>query len=120
MTKIALAARTQNGSATPRGKAGVRMTETPGRYDVGNPSNQSQPSIQELDSKIDILIEQVARLTEVLTTGLNDFNDRLNRMAEATERQVFVVFRQVLTIERPSLMSERVALMLERVFPESK
>lgn len=93
------------------------MTETTSVYKVGD---RPQPSIQQRGDQLDIQIEQVARLTEVLTTGLNDFNDRLNRMAEATEQQASVAERQALTIERSSLESERVALMLERVLPENE
>lgn len=90
------------------------MTETPSIYNVGD---RPQPSRQQLDGKLYILIEQVGRLTEVLTTGLNDFNNKLDRMAEATERQATVAERQALTIERQSLAIERLALMLERVLP---
>lgn len=91
------------------------MTETLLSYDVGDRLEQPpQPSIQSLDSKLDILIEQVGRLTEVLTTGLTDFNARLDRIAETTERQATVAERQSLTIERQSLAIERLALILER------
>jgi methyl-accepting chemotaxis protein len=89
------------------------MTETQGNYNVGAHPDRLQLSIQHPDS----LIEQVTRLTEVLTTGLNDFNDRLEYMAEATEQQATVGERQALTIERQSLALERLALMLERVLP---
>jgi|ERR671933_86934 methyl-accepting chemotaxis protein len=93
------------------------MTETTSVYNVGD---RPQPSIQQRGDQLDIQIEQVARLTEVLTTGLNDFNDRLNRMAEATEQQASVAERQALTIERSSLVIERLALMLEQSAAKSR
>ena len=87
------------------------MTETDDRPDL--PTSQS--SIQQLDTKLDILIEQVAKLTSVLTVGLSDLDAKLDRITEATERQAAVAERQALTIERQSLAIERLALMLERV-----
>ncbi len=71
------------------------MTETPGIYNVGD---RPQPCIQQRGDQLDIQLEQVARLTEVLTTGLNDFNDRLERMAKATERPATVAEHQALTL----------------------
>lgn len=86
------------------------MTETTSVYNVGDRPDRLQSSIQHSD----ILIERATRLTEVLATRLNDFNDRLERMAEATEQQASVAERQALTIERSSLVIERLALMLEQ------
>ncbi len=40
------------------------MTETPGRYDIGD---TPEPSIQGLGNKLDILSDQIGRLTEGLT-----------------------------------------------------
>ncbi len=85
------------------------MTEIPGVYNVGGdrPERVPQPSIQQLDTKLELLIEQVGKLTEVLTIGLGDFNARLDRIAEVAERQA-------LTIERQSLAIERLVLILEK------
>ncbi len=72
------------------------------------------PSIQQLDTKLDLLIEQIARLTEGLTEfrvtmqeGFTNLDARLDRIADVAERQS-------LTIERQSLAIERLALILER------
>jgi methyl-accepting chemotaxis protein len=84
------------------------VSETPGVYNVGGDRpERSQTSIQKLDTKLDLLIEQLGRLTEVLTTGLADFNARLDRIADVAERQA-------LTIERQSVAIERLVLILEK------
>ncbi len=85
------------------------MSETPPRYDVESdrPEQPPQLSIQSLDTKLDLLIEQVGRLTEVLTTGLSDIKALVERQAQTTEAQsqsitalVQLANRQAAAIER--------------------
>lgn len=85
------------------------MTETLETSNLGE-----EPTLREINSKIDLLTEQIARLTEVLTVGLADFNARLDRTNTTIERITAVSERQALTIERQSLAIERLALILER------
>jgi hypothetical protein len=78
------------------------MTETGRTYGTGE-----RPTLADLNTKLDILVEQVARLTEVLTVGLSDLKNFV-------ERQALMAERQTLTIERRSLAIGRLALMLEK------
>ncbi len=81
------------------------MTETPGRYDVGGDRpERPQIAIQQLDTKLDILSDQIGRLTEGLTAlrliseqqlevarlqgdRLNLIDGRLDRLTAITEQQ---------------------------------
>ena len=85
------------------------MSETPGLYDVGGnrPEPPPQPSIQALDSKIDLLIEQVGRLTEVLTTGLGDIKALVERQAQTAEAQAESITALVQLANRQASAIER-------------
>jgi methyl-accepting chemotaxis protein len=81
------------------------VTETPGRYDVGGDRpERPQIAIQQLDTKLDILSDQIGRLTEGLTAlrliseqqlevarlqgdRLNLIDGRLDRLTAITEQQ---------------------------------
>jgi archaellum component FlaC len=63
------------------------VTETPGRYNVGGTPD---PSIQRLDNKLDILSDQIGRLTEAVTgLGLASSEQRqsLELLAQVTRQQ---------------------------------
>jgi DNA repair exonuclease SbcCD ATPase subunit len=63
------------------------VTETPGRYNVGGTLD---PSIQRLDSKLDILSDQIGRLTEAVRgLGLTRSEQRqsLELLAQVTRQQ---------------------------------
>lgn len=77
------------------------MTETP-------------PDIQRLDNKLDLLIDQIGRLTEGLTEFRSTMQEGFAELKAITDRQAATAERQALTIERQSLAIERLALMLER------
>ncbi len=88
------------------------MTGTPGRYELdGTP----EVSTQQLDNELDLVIDQISKLTE----GLTDFRTAVQKgfleLKVITSHQDATAERQAVTIERPSLTLERLALMLERV-----
>jgi hypothetical protein len=81
------------------------MTETPGRYDLGS---TPEVSIQQLDNKLDLLIDKIGKLTE----GLTNFRTAVQ---EGFLELKVITSRQAATAEGQSLAIERLALMLERV-----
>jgi hypothetical protein len=81
------------------------MTETPGRYDLGS---TPEVSIQQLDNKLDLLINKIGKLTE----GLTNFRTAVQ---EGFLELKVITSRQAATAEGQSLAIERLALMLERV-----
>jgi hypothetical protein len=81
------------------------MTETPGRYDLGG---TPKVSIQQLDNKLDLLIDKIGKLTE----GLTNFRTAVQ---EGFLELKVITSRQAATAEGQSLAIERLALMLERV-----
>jgi hypothetical protein len=88
------------------------MTGTPGRYELGG---TPEVSTQQLDNKLDLVIDQISKLTE----GLTDFRTAMQKgfleLKVITSHQDATAERQAVTIERPSLTLERLALMIERV-----
>ncbi len=81
------------------------MTETLGRYDLGG---TPEVSIQQLDNKLDLLINKIGKLTE----GLTNFRTAVQ---EGFLELKVITSRQAATAEGQSLAIERLALMLERV-----
>jgi hypothetical protein len=90
----------------------MTVTETPGRYDVGGTPSVS---IQQLDSKLDLLIDQIGKLTPELSDFCTVMQYGFSFLKVITSRQAATAERLALTIERQSLAIERLALMLERV-----
>jgi methyl-accepting chemotaxis protein len=69
----------------------------------------------EQPTSLDILIDQIGRLTEAVTVGFQDFRVELAELTELTERQARVAEQQAEAIERQAKVAEQQAESVARL-----
>lgn len=82
------------------------MTETGGIYDAG-----SSPSLVRLDSKLDILTDQIGRMTE----GLTELKILIQQQAQIAQQQAETARQQADTAAQQTQNIDRLTRIIEQL-----
>jgi len=71
-----------------------------------------------LGNRIELLTDQMGRLTELVTTGFGELKDGLSELKTIAQAQQQDINRLVGVVDRQSQTADRLALMLERLMSD--